>query len=353
MIGWRLWVLVLLPVAAAPAPASAQHWPDDQCVDNPNLAPCLQSRADGLAEIYGVRRIEAHRDAGDEVVRVFYIKDGDLALITLVRSPGRDPTAYVHFPQARNQSAATPMQAPISQAEWSEALYRAAYADRSLVSLPEDPEVQTICIHPWTYVFEASVPADAVYGRSARVRRYSASSCDDAPLLYFAADLQRLVLPLFPTCDALDRNRYGNAVQRLIQCQRLYGDRLAAAEVMNLASAFDRIGESEGPHALDHLFAWDAAIDWNGHRHAANDRETAAFWRARIAEDGVSNFHIERAEGQSRNRVRVTGYLYRNQPGTNDGTQSRAPFEQIWAATASGIQVTSITVGPWEVYRAR
>lgn len=351
MIGWRLWALFLLLLASAPA--AGQRWPDDQCFDNPNLTSCLQSRADGLAETYGVPRIEAHRDAGDEVVRVFYIKDGDRALITFIRTPGREPMAYVHFPRAGNQSAPAPMQAQIPQAAWSEAFYRAAYADRSLVPIPEDPEVQTICIHPWNYVFEASVPADAVYRRSARVRRHSASSCDDAPLLYFAADLQRLVLPLFPACDALDRNRYGNAVLRLIQCQRLSGDRLAAAEVMNLASAFERIGGFEEPHALDHLFAWDAAIDWNGQRHAPNDRETAAFWRARIDEDEVRGFHMEMAEGQSRNRVRLTGYLFRNQPGTDDGTLSRARFEQIWSSTASGIQVTSITVGPWQAYRPR
>ena len=191
MIGWRLWALALLLLASAPA--AAQRWPDEQCFDNPNLAPCLQSRADGLAEAYGVRRIEAHRDAGDEVLRVFYIKDGDRALITFVRTPGHDPIAHVHFPRAGNQSASTPMQAQIPEAAWSEALYRATFADRSLIPVPDDPEVQTICLHPWNFVFEASVPANAVYGRSARVRRHSASSCDDAPLIYFAADLQRLV----------------------------------------------------------------------------------------------------------------------------------------------------------------
>ena len=122
---------------------------------------------------------------------------------------------------------------------------------------------------------------------------------------------------------------------------------------MNLASAFERIGGTEEPNALDHLFAWDAAIDWNGQRHVPNDRETAAFWRARIAEDNVSGFQIVAAEGQSRNRVRLTGYLFRDQLGTNDGTQSRAQFEQIWGSTASGMQVTSITVGPWQAYRPR
>jgi hypothetical protein len=335
----------------ASAPAMAQHWPDEECFENPNLRPCLQSRADSLAETYGVRRIEAHRDAGDEVLRVFYIKDGDRALISLVRTPGREPMAYVHFPRTGNQPAPPAMQAQISQAAWSEALYRAALADRSLASIPEGAEVRTICIHPWNYVFEASEPAEAANETSARIRRHSASNCEYSPLLYFAADLQRLVLPLFPACDALDRDRHGNPVQRLIQCQRLSGDRLVAAEVMNLASAF--IGLSQESHALDELFSWNAAIDWNGRRSGPNAREAADFWRARVAEDDVTAFHVEVAEGQSRNRVRLTGYLFRDQPGTDDGTQSRARFEQIWASTGSGIQVTSVTVGPWQVYRPR
>lgn len=340
--------LALLLLAA---PAAAQRWPDDRCVDDPNLAPCAQSRADGLAETYGVRRIEAHRDAGDEVLRIFYIKDGDRALLSFVRAPGRDPMVFVHFPRAGGSPTQAPMQAPVPPAAWNEAFYRAARADRSFVLVSPDPDVQTICLHPWTYVFEASEPADPAYDRPARVRRHSTTSCDDAPLFFFAADLQRLVLPLFPACDALDGDDFGNAVQRLGQCRRLSGDRLAAARVMNLATAFERMRQSDDPRALDDLFGFGAEIDWNGRRHAATDRAPAAFWQVRIAEDNVNGFRVEAAEGLSPARVRLTGYLYRNQPGTNDGTRSHARFEQIWTRTASGIRVTSVTVGAWTLQR--
>ena len=194
MIRWLAFALAALLSAT---PASAQRWPDEQCVENPNIASCAQSLVDSLAPTYGVRRIEEHRDAGDEVLRVFFIKDGGrAALVSLVRAPGRDPTIYVHFPRPRTGPAPAPMQAPATQALWDEAFSRAAYADRSLVPLPRDPQV--ICLHPWTFVFEASVPAEPHYGRPARGRRHIANSCDDAPLLYFADDLQRLVSPLFP-----------------------------------------------------------------------------------------------------------------------------------------------------------
>jgi hypothetical protein len=343
--------LALALLLLASAPAAAQRWPDDQCVDDPNLAPCAQSRADGLAETYGVRRIEAHRDAGDEVLRIFYIKDGDRALLSFVRAPGRDPMVFVHFPRVGGSPAPASMQAQVPPAAWNEAFYRAARADRSFVPVSPDAEVQAICLHPWTYVFEASERADPVYQRSAHVRRHTVSSCDDAPLLYFAADLQRLVLPLFAACDALNGDHYGNAVLRLGQCRRLSGDRLAAAQVMNLATAFDRMHHADDTRALNDLFDFGAMIDWNGRRHALADRAPALFWRARIAEDNVNGFQVEAAEGQSPDRVRLTGYLYRDQPGTSDGTQSRARFEQIWARTLSGIRVTSITVGAWAVQR--
>lgn len=348
MIKRIVWAALAL---LATSPATAQRWPDDRCVDEPNLASCLQSRADQFVETYGVRRIEAHRDAGDEVIRVFFAKDGGVALVSFERAVGREPMAYVHFPRAEGRPAVASMQAAIPEAIWLEVLFRAEYADRGLVPVPPpDPDVQTVCLHPWSYVFEASVPADTVYGRRARIRRHSASSCDDAPLFHFAADLQRLVMPLFPACAAIDDRLYGNAVQRLVRCQRLSGDRLAAARVMNLVHAFESLGGSADPHDLDNLFDSDVAIDWNGRRRARGENP-AAFWRARTAEDNVNDFHAVTFEGLSADRVRLTGYLVRDQPGTNDERLSRARLEQVWTKTSSGIQVTSATIGPWQVYR--
>jgi hypothetical protein len=350
MIHRLLWALSALLFASAPA--AAQRWPDQQCVENPNLEPCLQSRGDSLARVYGVRRIEEHRDAGDEVLRIFYSKDGFNVLVSFVRAASREPIAYVHFPRVDGLPAPAPMQAPIPQASWYQALYRAAYADRSFVPVPPPPsDNQTICLHPWAYVFEASVPAAPATGVRPYVRRYSIYSCDDAPLLHFAADLQRLVLPLFPACDAIDDRLYGNGVQRLLRCRALSGDRLAAAGVLNLVHAFESIGGSADPHDLDNLFASDVTIDWNGRRRPQGDQAPAAFWRARMAEDRVNDFHVEVIEGQSADRVRVTGYLFRDQPGTNDETISRARLEQVWTRTYSGTRVTSVTVGPWEVHR--
>lgn len=335
-------------------PAAAQRPPDEQCILHPQLAPCLQSDADHLVLTYGVRRIEQHRDAGEEVLRVSYFHNEDLLLIAFVRAPGHDPTAYVYFPRRAGRPAVPPMQAPISQAAWSEAMQRAAYADRALAPVPEtEADAQSICLHPWVYLFEASVPAEPATGTRARIRRYSATSCDDAPLVPFAADFRRLALPLFPACDALDPRAYGNPVLRFRTCRYLAGDRLAAAEVMNMAYPFRAARGPEDLRDLEELFAYDAAIDWNGRRRGAEDRNPAAFWLARMAEDQVNSFNVERAEGLADGRVRISGYLLRNRPGVNDGTYLQAQFDQVWATTWSGTRVASITVGPWEVYRPR
>ncbi|MDQ4086997.1 MAG: hypothetical protein M3177_03125 [Pseudomonadota bacterium] len=343
----RLRASTVAVLLLAAAPAAAQRWPDEQCLDNPNLEPCLQSRADELARAYGVGRIEEHRDAGDEVLRIFYVKDGNVALLAFVRRLGSEPTAKVYFPP-RGGRPTPMMQAPIPQEAWSEAFYRAAHADRTFVAVPRaNPAVETICLHPWSYIFEASVPADH-YGRAARIRRHSITSCDDQPLLHFAADFQRLALPLFPSCDLLDPV-YGNAIRRLVLCQRLSGDRLAAARIMNLAHPFQVFGGTADPGRIEGLFAADAVIDWNGRRRPPDQRSAAAFWRARIAEDGVDGLHVEAVEGQSRDRVRLVGQLFRDQPGSNDGTISRARIEQVWRTTWSGGRVESVTVGPWRV----
>lgn len=336
------------------APAAAQIGTDERCWDNPNLASCLEDLSDHLVATYGARQIEAHRDAGDVVLRVSYYHNQDLLLIAFVRAPGHDPTAYIYFPRRPGRTATPPMQAPISQAAWSEAMQRAAYADRSLTPVPEtDSDAQSICIHPWVYLFEASVPAERATGTRARIKRYSATSCDDAPLVPFAADFRRLALPLFPACDALDSHVYGNPVLRLRTCQYLAGDRLAAAGVMNMAHAFQTARGPEDLRDLQELFAYEAVIDWNGRRRGPEDRNPAAFWLARVAEDHVTSFTVERAEGLPDGRVRISGYLLRDRPGVNDGTYVQAHFEQVWATTWSGTDVASIAVGPWEVYRPR
>lgn len=341
--------LALAALLSWAGPAAAQSNPDEQCWDDPNRPSCLQSNADRLAATYGARRIEAHRDAGDQVVRIFFWHNQDLALIAFVRAPGHEPRAYVSFPRRPGSPAPAVMEAPIPQAIWYEALERAAYADRSFVPVPpRQPESQTVCIHPTVYLFEASDPAVPLYDMPARIRRHSADSCDEAPLFQFAADLRRLALPLFPICEALAPEGYGDALSRLRTCQRLSGDRLAAAEVMNLAVPLGSINGPEDLRRLQNLFDDQAAIDWNGRRRGPQDGSPAAFWLARFTEDHVAYLGIESAEGLANGQVRLSGHLRRDRPGANDGTSQLATFEEIWAQTASGTQVTSFTVGPWQ-----
>ena len=273
MIRWSASAVAALLCWSAPAAAQ----PDNaDCWEDANRAPCLQASADELVRTYGVRRIESHRDAGDQVVRVSYWHNRDVVLIAFVRAPGREPKAIVSFPHRQDQPVPAVMEATIPQAVWGEALGRAVYAARALVPLPPRQSTgQTICIHPTVYLFEASDPAVPEYGMPAQIRRHSATTCDDAPLLQFAMDFQRLAVSLFPACDALDHAAYGDTYTRFVTCRRLSGDRLTAARIMNLAAAFRSVNDAGDMRDVRARIGADAVIDWPGRRRGTGERPAA------------------------------------------------------------------------------
>ena len=339
--------LAALLVVFAAAPSAGQDSIDEQCILDPNIAPCAQSRARRLSREYDVPTIETHLERGDAVVRVFFI-DGNghnQVLISFVRARGHDPTVFVHFPSSGGRRTIPPLQAPLPQANWDEAVFRAIYAEREFASFEPDPSDQLICLHPWTYAFESSEPAREGSVESARTRRRIINSCEDAPLILFASDILRLTMPLFPACDALDSRRYGLDARRLFACRVLSGDRLAAASIVNLAAAFERVRDSGDLVLLEDLFSAEASVDWAGRHPEGQDPDQ--FWIARAVEDQVTSFDIQTAEGLSPDRVRITGYLGRLADGERGAVSYSAPFEQIWVQE----MIVSATVGRWTAQR--
>jgi len=335
----KAWLALALPGLLAAVPAAAQD--RVECTAGPTLAAC----ADGLARAYGVPTIATHFANGDTVLRVFLIdrQGNNRLLIAFTRASGREPTASVHYPPREIGPTPAPMQAPLPEASWDEASWRADYADRSLVpSAPRDG----FCLDSWALVFEASEPARVGALRPSRTRRHVANICDDAPLVPFFSDLTRLALPLFPACQALETEEYRGPAAALVQCSVLAGDRLAAARVVKRASGFELV---QGPHYfgnIDELFFYNATIDWNG-RRTAPGADPVQFWAARVGEDHVTYFIIDRAEGVSADRVRITGRLGRHVDGSDERTIYIAPFEQVWVQE----HVQSATVGPWALQR--
>lgn len=346
--------MLILQIAAlaSAAAAPAQARPDPNCSDDRGADRCAAQQQARTRALFGLRSIEQHRDAGDQVRRVFYV-DGygrDMIAIAFVRAPGREPMAQIHFPRREGQRATPPLEAPVSHTVWGEMLRRSANFDRSYTPRPQNPEEVSICLHSWVYTVEANDPARTNLAR-ASLRRKTEDSCQRGPAVEFAADLQRAALPLFPHCDRLDPGQHRNPAAQLAACAALTGDRMAAAEVMNRLGAFRRARGTQDGQLLAGLFAQRARIDWNGVRSDPNDLYQGNFWLARMAADGAPGFYHDRVEGLAADRVRVTGTLQRSTDGPA-ASHFRAPVEMIWVfGPSQEFQVDSATVGAWERYR--
>ena len=329
-------LLMLLP--AGPAVGQDRR----VCAEGAALPAC----ADGLARAYGVPTIATHFANGDTVLRVFLI-DGsgnNRLLIAFTRAAGREPTASIYYPPRDLGPTPPAMHAPLPGASWEEALWRGDYADRGLV--PSGPH-DGFCLSSAALIFEASEPARVGAMRPSRTRRHVASICDEAPLIPFFSDLTRLALPLFPACQALETTDYQGLAAAFLQCPVLAGERLAAARVVRLASEFEKVQGPQYSGNIDERFSYNATIDWNGRRTTAGSEHPDEFWAARVGEDHVTYFIIDRAEGLSADRVRITGRLGRTVSSSREPTVYVAPFEQVWVQE----QVQSATVGAWAVQR--
>jgi len=349
--------MLILQIAAlaSAAAAPAQARPDPNCSDDNGVDRCATQRQAQTRALFGLRSIEQHREAGDQVRRVFYV-DGygrDMIVIALVRTPGREPMAQIHFPRRERQRATPPLEAPVSHIVWGEMLRRSASFDRSYAPRAGNPQDVSICLHSWVYTIEANDPARANLAPGS-LRRKTEDSCQRGPAAEFAWDLQRAALPLFPHCDRLDPDQHRNPAAQLAACAMLTGDRMAAAEVMNRLNAFRRARRTEDGLLLQGSFAQRAQIDWNGIRSDPGDLYKGNFWLARMASEGSPSFFVQSVEGLAADRVRVAAFLERSVDGAegSPSTHMRAPIEMIWVfGPAQQFEVESATVGAWERYR--
>ena len=336
----------LLFAFAAVGPAVGQATPSAECSDDRGVDRCAEAQQRRVRELYGVPPIEAHRDAGDQVRRVFYV-DGsgrDLVLVAFLRSPGRDPVVQVHFPQRSGQARAAPLEALVPQPVWDEVILRSMHFERSYERRPDEPPA--VCLHSWVYTVES---VDRAQGRlPAEVRRKTEDACEDGPAGSYAMEVPRLALALFPACAALDPTQYRNSATMLVTCRLLRGDRLAAAEALNLAGAFRQFDGPEDAGLLRGRFDYRGAVDWNGARNSGDGTATN-FWVERIVADGSSNLFVEAVNGETADRVLLTGFLSRSvQSADRESRYQEARVEQIWARDINGdLKVQRATVRPW------
>ena len=355
----------LLFCAAAPAQvsprasdAAARDTAEGDCRDNDGVERCEAEQQRRLRDLYGVRSIEEHREAGDRVYRVFYV-DGygnDLILIAFVRTPGRDPTLWVHYPQRPGQPRLEPLQAPVPQAVWDEIVDRSANFERSY-AMPagENPASRSFCLHGWNFTIET------VGRRRGRppieIRRKTENACEDGPGTAYSHEVYRLALPLIEPCASLDPRHHRNAAMILRACGFLHGDRLVAAEVLNLAHDFVNFEGVGNAARMSGRFAHEPSIDWNGELYRGPGQGAVEFWAARLAGgNGSAFFYFESVHGENADRARLTGRLGRSTASPQGGGNGRetARVEQIWVRDHNGeMRVESVTVGPWEPRQPR
>lgn len=334
--------------------AAGQAQADRNCRDDRGVDRCSDEQQRRTRALYGAKSIEEHAAAGDQVRRIFYV-DGygrDLVMIAFVRTAGRDPTLSVHHPQRDGERPRPePIQAAVPQDVWDEVIERSEHFDRSFVpSAAPASDALSICLHSWVYTIEAVDPPQR--GRPVQVRRKSEDACEDGPGGIYAVDLQRIALRLVPHCAALDPEQHRNPASMLATCRILHGDRLAAAEVLNLADAFRQLDGPEDARQIAGHFAQEAQIDWAGTNYRGSGHRAAEFWTGRLGGSGgyPTNMYFERVVGESGSRVRLTGRLSRTADtprGQATGSET-ATIEQVWVRDVNGVmQVQQATIGPW------
>lgn len=306
-----LWLAISAWLIVGFAPSVGEEG-TDRCVYDRNAAGWAEEREARLRGIYDVLPIKAHQARGDQMRRAFFV-DGnghDVVAIVFVRTPGREPTAWIHFPRRQGKAASEPLQAEVPKAVWQHVLNRSWLFDRKLVALPtvHDDGSITLCLHPWNYTVEAlDLPEPDASARADPARRRTGNSCEDDLIQDYANELGRTALPLFPACAALDPAGYRNDALRLEDCAKLRGDRLAAAEVLNIASGFREPGDPEDSPALARLFADGAVVHWEGTVLRGPALEKA--WLAKLKSSRAYYFRAQSVEGLSSEKVRLIGNL--------------------------------------------
>ena len=341
------------PVAA---PAAAQSHIDPTCRNDPRPSQCVEAERRRMLEQYDVPSIEQRRSAGDQVRRVFYV-DGygdDLLLIEFRRARGGDPGVWVYFPRRQSEDRIEPFHASVPQEVWQDVLARSTVFDRAPVPLPVAPRTAPICLHGRRYMVEATDPLPSG-GEMTTVRRAVENQCHPGLAQQYAVDVERATLPFFPPCARLASSRHGGAAAQLAACRILYGDRTAAAEVLNLAEAFQAISGPGDAGRLSRALTDAAVIDWNGERNVGGG-SAATFWATHATPSiGVTNLIYRSVDGERADRVRLVGLLMRSVDtprGRATGSEI-ARVEQIWTGEGGLFRVESATVGPWEPYPPR
>ena len=363
-MSWRRFLTPLLIACVLPCAAAAA--PERDCRDNHGVDRCAPAQQAQVRALFGVQQIEAHRDAGEEVYRVFFV-DGygeDSHVVSFVRpfrsvsdlltGPQADAELWVHFPRREEVPTPEPLHAVISEEDWDLIVERARFFDRELVAQPEPVfgnGETVVCMHGRVVTAEA-VERAFLDDDQLTIRRRTEHGCSQGLTEAFANELERSALASLPDCGQLDRAHYSNTGSLLAQCARLGGYRAAAAAVRNAVNPmlWNQSPNDFGRYA--DLFHRDARIGWNGEVRTGQPGLLAPFWADKFTEAGAEAFFPDRIDGEGPDRVRLTGVIERSVPG-GEGRSSllqAAPVEMIWIRSEGRFLILDAAVGAFADY---
>jgi hypothetical protein len=298
---------------------------DRECFDDSMTDRCTEEHRQQLLEMYGLRSLESHREAGDQVRRAFFVDGfgGDLLVVSFIRSRGVEPRVSVHWPR-KDGRRPEPLLAPVLESEWNQVLARSTFFDRDLVPVP--PRRDGICLHPWMAIVEATDPPAP--GEPAEpIRRRTSSTCPASLAVDYAFGIAARAVHYFPFCEAL-LDPGGGVVSGLAECGSLRGDRNAAAALKKRSDAFAR-AHHIGRDSLPRFFADKAIVEWRDGRGTP----TVAGWIELMPALG-SSLRIDVVHADSPRAGRVEGSVMipeRTEGGFPEGRYLIATVEIRWA----------------------
>lgn len=309
------------------------------CHDDNMRDRCDPESQRQVRALYNARPIEEMAVGGVQVRRAFYV-DGygqDMPLVSFERAPGADPRVVVYVPKLEEDGSRRVLElaAPVPLVVWNEVIAGTQHFDRALTplrpQLPDDAIV--MCLHSWVVTMEASDPR-----RERPVRRRTEDSCNDGLTVDAAFDLARQAYALLPACNALRLDQYRNEVSLFWACAVLEGDRLAAAEALNQATALNNARE-QSPGLIHDM----AQLNWAGEPSVRGHAVRAAW--ARLMDNEY--VHFERIVGEDANQARLLGYI-------DDWDHSARPryrfarVEQVWVReNGFDFRMKEATVSAW------
>lgn len=277
--------------------------PSPSCRDDPTQPRCVADAEKAQRALYDAPSAEDYARQKTQMVRAFFI-DGyghDVGLVTLWYAPATEPRVAWRMSKPRNgEDAMAPIDATVALSAWREVTAAGTYFDRALAPLPQAG--RSICLHGWTTRVEV-VEADG------KVRRAIQSGYGDDALVWpFARRMTAAAIAAMPACALLDAEKSRNDITRLSKCNRLRGDRAAAAEATNVYDApwFANPRGEDFTRALTYLLAERLDVAWPGEPVATDGEAAARIWSRHV---GDAPFFPRQTFGETADRVRMEGVV--------------------------------------------